>query len=71
MIEKLRFKELITLASSGNHDAMNQLVHRFTPIIKKYSHQMNYDEAYNDLIVWMIAAVHSYKPNAKPNIDNY
>jgi hypothetical protein len=58
---KAKLKELITMAKSGNQDAMYQLVHRFTPIIKKYSRQMGYDEACADLTVWVIKAVYNYK----------
>jgi len=63
MSEKPRLRELIDMAVSGNQDAMSQLVDRFTPIIKRYSRQIGYDEACADLVVWMIEAVYRYQPN--------
>lgn len=63
MSEKPRLRELIDMAVSGNQDAMCQLVHRFTPIIKRYSRQIGYDEACAELVVWMIEAVYRYQPN--------
>jgi DNA-directed RNA polymerase specialized sigma subunit len=63
MPEKPRLKELIAMVASGNQDALSQLVHRFIPIIKKYSHQLGYDEAYADLVIWVIEAVYRYHPN--------
>jgi len=33
---------------------MIQIVHRFTPLIRKYSSQLGYDEAYSDLIIWIV-----------------
>ncbi len=57
-----RLRELIIRAKSGNKEAMAQVVQRFTPIIKKYSRRLGYDEACSDLELWIIEAVHRYQP---------
>ena len=63
MPEKARMSKLIAMAANGDQKAMNELVQRFIPIIKKYSRQIGYDEACSDLILWMIGAVYRYHPN--------
>ncbi len=42
---------------------MTQVVHRFIPIVKKYSRQLGYDDAYSDLVTWIVEAVYRYQPN--------
>jgi len=60
---KPKLRELISLARSGNEEAMTEVVNRFIPIIKKYSRQLGYEEASSDLVFWIIKAVHRYRPN--------
>jgi hypothetical protein len=52
MKRKIKLKTLIANAKDGDQDAIVQLVHRFIPAIKKYSHRMGYEEAYADLVAW-------------------
>lgn len=60
MEQKKSLKMLIANAQKGDQDALVQLVHRFTPVAKKYSRTMGYEEAYADLIVWIVSAVLKY-----------
>ena len=60
---KLRLNELITRAKSGDQEALVQVIERFLPIVKKYSRELDSDEAYYDLIAWIVLAVNRYKPN--------
>lgn len=63
MRKKLRLRELITRAKSGDSEAMNQVVQRFTPVVKKYSRRLGYNEACSDLVLWIVSAIHRYRPN--------
>jgi len=60
--EKTKIKLLVIEAQKGNQDAMAQLIHRFMPAINKYSRSMGYEEAYADLIAWLIGSINKYKP---------
>lgn len=62
MVEKPKIKTLITEAQKGDQDAVVQLVRRFIPVVNKYSRWMGYEEAYADLVVWIVSAVHKYQP---------
>lgn len=57
-----KIKVLISKAQNGDQDAVAELVHRFIPAVKKYSRWMGYEEAYADLVVWLVSNVHKYKP---------
>ncbi len=57
-----KVKLLVVNAQNGDQDALIQLVYRFIPIVKKYSRGMGYEEAYADLIAWIVNAVHKYDP---------
>jgi len=59
--KKQKLKVLIVNAQNGDQDSVVNLVHRFIPTVKKYSRRMGYEEAYADLIAWMVNAVHKYK----------
>ncbi len=67
MIEKPSLLSLINQAKKGDTTAMIQIVHRFTPLIRKYSSQLGYDEAYSDLIIWIVTAVHQYRSKELEN----
>ncbi|MHB1420579.1 MAG: helix-turn-helix domain-containing protein [Bacillota bacterium] len=74
MQRKLKLRELIVKAQNGEEDALNQVVHRFIPLIKKYSSQLGYAEAYSDLVAWVISAVYQYKPSiswGRDELDYY
>jgi len=61
-VYKIRLTELIARAKNGDQEAFAQVVERFLPIVKKYSRDLDHDEAYSDLIAWIIVAVSRYKP---------
>ncbi|SFG98619.1 hypothetical protein SAMN05660649_03401 [Desulfotomaculum arcticum] len=60
----IRLTELIARAQNGDQEALAQVVERFLPIVKKYSHDLDHDEAYSDLIAWIVVAVNRYKPKS-------
>jgi len=64
--KKARLRELITKAKKGDHDAVLQIVHQFIPAVKKHGRRMGYEEAYADLIIWIVNAIQQYEP-----INNY
>ncbi|WP_051534139.1 helix-turn-helix domain-containing protein [Desulfitibacter alkalitolerans] len=59
--ELSNLRVLIINAQNGDQDSVVHLVHWFIPLVKKYSRRMGYEEAYADLIVWMVNAVHKYR----------
>lgn len=61
LVEKPKIKTLITEAQKGDQDAVVLLVRRFIPVVKKYSRWMGYEEAYADLVVWIVSTVNKYK----------
>lgn len=50
--------DLILKAKSGDRNAMMEIIERFTPIIKKYSYKLNYEDTEQDLILNLIQAVY-------------
>ncbi len=63
MKHKPKLKELMAKAKNGDAEAMAQLVYRLTPLVRKHSRRLGYDEANSDLIVWIVEAIHRYQPN--------
>lgn len=63
MDEPARFKDLIVRAQNGDSDAMEQLINRLQPLIRKYSYQLGYEDAKSELILWIIETIHLHKPN--------
>ena len=61
MENKARISGLIVRAKSGDQEALTQIVQRFQPILKKYSHRIGNDDAYSDLVIWIINAVKRYQ----------
>jgi RNA polymerase sigma factor (sigma-70 family) len=43
--------DLITLSQSGDVDATLELVNKFKPLLKKYAFKLNFDDAYDDLLL--------------------
>lgn len=62
MQRKPKLRELIAKVKNGEEGAVLEVVHRFIPLVKKYSRRMGYDEACSDLVVWIVSAVHRYEP---------
>lgn len=58
-----RLKELVLRAQQGDEAAMEEILHRFLPAIKKYSRCMGYEQndAAQDLREVLIKAIKSYK----------
>ncbi|BBB92662.1 MAG TPA: helix-turn-helix domain-containing protein [Methylomusa anaerophila] len=63
MKHKPKLKELIIQAQNGNTEATAQLVFRLSPLVRKYSRQLGYDEACSDLVTWIVEAIHRYQPS--------
>jgi DNA-directed RNA polymerase specialized sigma subunit len=63
MTKKQKLSDLVARVQSGDKEATEQLVDRFMPIIKKYCRQLGYNDAGQDLILWILSAVKRYKPN--------
>lgn len=63
MDKKPSLRKLITQAKNGDAEATAQLVSRLIPLVKKQSRRLGYDEAYSDLVTWIVEAVHRYRPN--------
>ncbi len=53
--------ELIFRSQGGNSDSTIALINKFNPLLKKYSYQLHYDDAYNDLLVDFIDLLHNIK----------
>lgn len=45
-------------AKSGNKDAMAQIIEKFNPLLKKYSRKLEYEDAYNDLVLFFIELIY-------------
>lgn len=59
MRNQLVLEELVVSAKQGDIESMNKIIEIFTPLKKKYSRQLGYDDAYSDLVLWFIKAVHN------------
>jgi len=60
-MEKPTLHELIVKAKCGDQEAISEIVTRFIPIIRKYSRQLGYEEAYSDLVEWMVRSINRYQ----------
>ncbi len=56
-------KELIIKAQNGDKEALNSIIKKLEPMICKYSHRLNYEDAKSELTTWIIELVLSAKPN--------
>lgn len=54
-------RKLLKNAQSHDKDAMEKLIQHFYPLFKKYSIKLNYEDAYEDMILWFIELVKSKK----------
>lgn len=52
---------LIDKAQENDNEALMELIDKFQPLIRKYSLKLNYEDAYEDLILWFIELVKTYK----------
>lgn len=61
MAKKPKLKELILKAQSGDKDALNQVVERFEPIVKKYARRYGDEDVYSEIVEWIIKETMRYK----------
>lgn len=54
-------KELIEKSKDGDKEALNEIVNRFKGTIKKFSRELNYEEAETDLIIGVIETIERIK----------
>lgn len=48
---------LLTKAQQGDEEAMLELIKRFQPLIRKYARKLEYDDAYEDCLLFFIELV--------------
>ena len=53
-------RDLIEKAQNGDEKAMLDLIHRFQPLFKKYAIKLNYEDAYEDIILYYIELIKSF-----------
>jgi hypothetical protein len=51
--------DLMIQSQAGNIDATLVLIHKFNPLLRKYSYKLFYEDAYNDLLVDFIELIHN------------
>lgn len=51
------FYNLLVKAQLGNQEAMLELINRFQPLLKKYAKKMEYDDAYEDCVLFFIELI--------------
>lgn len=58
--------ELIERSKDGDQEALMTLIKKFDPLIKKYTKELNYEEAETDLIISFIELIKDIKLNIFP-----
>lgn len=58
---EVNFFELVKKAQNQDNDALLQLIAIYNPTIKKFSRQLNYEEAETDLIIAFIETIRKIK----------
>lgn len=61
--------ELIQNAQKGNKEAMLELINRFSPLFKKYAKKLNYEDAYEDIVLYFIKLVKIFKLSEMKNSE--
>lgn len=51
--------DLICCAQSGDKRAMMELIDKFSPLFKKYAGKLNYEDAYEDIILFYMEMIRS------------
>ncbi len=49
--------ELVNKAQIGDENAMIELITRFDPLLKKYASKLNYEDAYEDALLFFIELI--------------
>ena len=57
-------RRLLDLAQENDKEAMQELIRRFHPLFRKYANKLEYEDAYEDIILWFIELVKSGKLSA-------
>ena len=57
MGKKTKLSTLVKRAKGGDQEALAQIVERFQPVMKNYGRRLGNDDAYYDLVIWIIGAV--------------
>lgn len=58
-------RELIIKSQENDEEALLAIIERFYPLVVKYSKMLDYDDASQDLIVWIIKAIKDYGKTTK------
>lgn len=53
--------KIIEEAQKQDEEAMMKLIEKFNPLFKKYAYKLNYEDAYEDIILYFIELVKSLK----------
>lgn len=53
--------EIICRAQNGDKEAMQELVDRFTPLMRKRANKLGYEDAYEDIRLFFIELIYSMK----------
>lgn len=61
VVKKPKIKELILKAQGGDKEALNQVIERFKPIVKKYARCFGSEDVGSEIVEWIIKATMRYK----------
>lgn len=53
--------DLMKRAQMGDEDAMLKLIERFRPLFRKYAIKLNYEDAYEDIVLFFIEFIHTVR----------
>ena len=51
--------DLIYNAQKGDKEAMLELIQKFSPLFRKYARKLNYEDAYEDIILFYMEMIRS------------
>lgn len=64
-MEQPSISQLCYLASNGSEEALLTLLDRFSPLLKKYARNFEYEDTYSELQVHFIKLIKHFPPQAK------
>jgi len=53
--------ELVRRSAEGDETSLIALIEKFQPLLKSYTHKLDYEDAYNDLLLSLIKLLKQYK----------
>lgn len=59
-MRNVNISHLLERARRGDARAIEQIVDRLEPLLRKYSSQLGYDDARSELVEWLLKAIHAY-----------